>query len=325
MPRGYLKHSKNVGRRVSRGGGSATGKAGTRTKQTGVSSLKTKGKPLYVANDDLSDVYEDIMESDYESETSDYGRGEHTQNKMVKHCSGVECSICFDNNCQNLVQIMNVCASHPPACYDCLRQHYIIHGQEDVSNYPLRCFHPDCDRIVHGSQLDKHGLFRSNDEKTRHYRLIELAKTYKAKAKRNAQEESLSDTSNRSDTVKVAHCPFCDHPRRFVDNQNIQPMVRPRARYESSRVFCCKNCTKRFAARDTFSETINVVEAFKRDGIGGVSEGWVRCPKCQIIISKGDGCWHMTCVCGEDFYWDEEVEKKELGRKQTYELSKTLY
>ena len=34
------------------------------------------------------------------------------------------------------------------------------------------------------------------------------------------------------------------------------------------------------------------------------------CPQCNILISKGEGCSHMTCAyCGYDFDWDKAVQK----------------
>ena len=137
-----------------------------------------------------------------------------------------------------------------------------------------------------------------------------------------AISESLL-SSRQARTLEVAHCPFCDHPRRFLDGKSHERKTRRGNTDVSARVFACKNCTKTFAVEDSFSSTIDAVEAFEEDEHGDADEGWVRCPRCKIIISKGDGCWHMTCVCGEEFYWDEELEKQEKSATtKKYTLAK---
>ena len=34
----------------------------------------------------------------------------------------------------------------------------------------------------------------------------------------------------------------------------------------------------------------------------------VFCPNCSVVLTKGDGCALVTCVCGESFNWVEQVE-----------------
>jgi hypothetical protein len=49
---------------------------------------------------------------------------------------------------------------------------------------------------------------------------------------------------------------------------------------------------------------IKVMGGIQSDAIGR-NDGWTRCPSCRIMISKGDGCFHITCVCGREFHWEE--------------------
>ena len=60
------------------------------------------------------------------------------------------------------------------------------------------------------------------------------------------------------------------------------------------------------------SSTIKAIESIKRDAAGG-NDGWARCPRCRITISKGSGCDHMTCVCGNNFSWGDALRKKKEG------------
>ncbi|KAI0889183.1 uncharacterized protein GGS22DRAFT_184760 [Annulohypoxylon maeteangense] len=31
------------------------------------------------------------------------------------------------------------------------------------------------------------------------------------------------------------------------------------------------------------------------------SQGWKQCPNCRVIVERGEGCTHMTCICGQKF------------------------
>jgi len=59
-----------------------------------------------------------------------------------------------------------------------------------------------------------------------------------------------------------------------------------------------------------FYATIRALENMGSDNIG-MNDGWARCPRCSILISKGDGCEHMWCTyCDYGFDWDVTQEKK---------------
>ena len=59
--------------------------------------------------------------------------------------------------------------------------------------------------------------------------------------------------------------------------------------------------------------TIAAVEAMGNDAFGR-NDGWAKCPRCKIVISKGDGCDHMHCVCGMDFSWSVARRKVPSGK-----------
>lgn len=182
-----------------------------------------------------------------------------------------ECPICCE--VRPLISLMKKC-KHPPACRECLHEIYVSQAQQNVSNYPLQCYHPECTKPILASQLINHGVFRSDEEIQKHHRLSMLSKAY-------------SDSGRL-----VAHCPDCDFPR-LVRNQEKAH---------------CKKCGSNFEitrdANHSKKSTIEALKAIKRDKIGH-NYGWTFCPGCKMIVSKGDGCDHMTCVCGEEFYWDE--------------------
>jgi len=159
------------------------------------------------------------------------------------------------------------------ACYQCLRKIYVSLAHEDISNFPLKCFHPSCVRLVRETQLLKHHLVRSEEELAKHHRLSVLRKAY-------------------AGSKLVAHCPTCDHPKHLSSVQRLQGVI-------------CKSCKTLYEIEDQhtqLSSTMEAVEKFGRDKIG-INNGWANCPKCGLIISKGDGCDHMHCICGHDFSW----------------------
>jgi len=282
MSRGYLKNNtKAAGRKAGLGGGS---------KKCPKSPKKyASGKRAALYNDicydiDEFDEYRDTEElyDDFFLDSSTSHEREEELDKK-KEESSEECPICC--NIRPLVKLMKGC-NHPSACAVCLREMYINQAQQDVRNYPLKCYHPACDRIVTHAQLRQHNLCRSEKELTKHHRLHVLAKAYKG-------------------TRIVAHCPDCDFPHEM--NRQI--------------LITCKSCGFKYEVNDEVndeangitpppSSTIKAVESIKRDA-AGVNNGWARCPRCSIIISKGGGCKVMTCACGHLFYWDDALREKE--------------
>ncbi|CAB9525481.1 expressed unknown protein [Seminavis robusta] len=251
------------------------------------------------------------------------------------------CAICLEEDVA-LVRLFKNC-QHALACSACLRQVYVRHAQKDVAQYPLRCFHPSCSKILQQTQLERLAL--DSAELSKHYRWTVLAKSYQ-----NPQS-------------KVLHCPSCDHPRQTA--QQALPT------HDQLQTFSCRSCGSTFGLhhflagkeirsrvldakatqnerslqayrrrraigstmdmqkflrranamffREMAKERINssrattvrqtrrVLETLPSDGVGQNS-GWTLCPRCRIVISKGDGCDHMRCVCGWDFSWREARE-----------------
>lgn len=47
----------------------------------------------------------------------------------------------------------------------------------------------------------------------------------------------------------------------------------------------------------------------------------LRCPKCQILLMKVEGCTHVTCVCGHSMSWNTEIMRRD--RKLPSDLSQS--
>lgn len=276
MPRGWLKHKKEAGYKKSRGGG------GHKSYPS-----EKEGRQRYPRNwPDKLDAEIEYGFREYANEAEyDSSGNDDSEKPMVEERKGpviAQCPICFET--RPVIKLLQKC-KHAPACYDCLRRILVTEAQGDVTNFPLHCFDPTCRRPVTDHQLRIHNLVQTDEELAKHYRLTVLAKGYR----------------NKSVTV---HCPHCDHPRSYHQSPRV----------EQERIFGCKNCGMNFTAYASgLSRTIKAVEEFKPDSKGG-NDGWGRCPSCRIIISKGDGCNHIACVCGQHFYWWDALREESAPR-----------
>jgi hypothetical protein len=281
MPRGYLKHKKSIGRKASRGGGSRSdGRSRDWAAYRGLQSDKARRDSLSLLVD------EDMVDINWGQhvDSEDDNVSMTTTSSFI--LSQDECAICLE--VRPLVQFMKRC-KHPQACHSCLRA-YIVEAQTDVSNYPLKCFHPSCQRLVRDRQLQQHGLTKSPDELIKHHRLSTLAKAY-------------------AGTKTVTHCPVCDQPSYYqMPTSGID------------RTVLCKNCKTKYDVEigvTRVSSTLAAVEAFGHDNAGR-NDGWARCPKCRMIISKGDGCEWMNCPCGQFFIWSDAVRSTDKNKARKF-------
>jgi len=196
-----------------------------------------------------------------------------------KDCTDAkECQICCE--IRPLVSLLNKC-NHAPICRKCLREIYVNQAQQNVSNYPLRCYHPSCRKEVHNIHFVKHDLIHSKKEFIKHYKLQILGKAYKG-------------------SRDVVYCPRCEFPKIVNNRQNRASCRQCKLTYE---VVVDKHTS--------MQSTIDAIESMKGDKIG-INDGWTSCPnpKCKLLISKGAGCDHMVCVCGKNFSWTETLKKK---------------
>lgn len=280
MPRGWMKHQeKDVGKKASRGGSSSrkTHKklddASLRSKKYASNSIKNIILPKNLYDDD----YEfDDWDQDYDYDIFSCNDKPQTKKETIIE---EECPICCE--VAQLVPLLRNC-NHSPACRSCLRKIYINQAQENVSNYPLRCYHPSCKLPVHDTQLIQHQLVQSEAEIKKHYRLSTLQKAY------------INPNVN-----SIVHCPHCDCPRAL----NTQNYIK------------CMNCKTPFAIahdnKTNIYSTLAALNDLKRDKVG-INNGWANCPKCGVIISKGHGCDHMQCFCGEHFSWQDAMRRSKI-------------
>ncbi|KAL7552973.1 hypothetical protein ACHAWF_016213 [Thalassiosira exigua] len=174
MPRGYLKHNREVSKRKARGGSSGQG---------------------YVAEKDVDHPRIRNVEDDFFVRASNArcnAQGKGSSSRPARECG--ECAICLKE--VPLLCLSNKCKWHDAACEQCLHRIYVTNPQKssNIKSYPLTCFHPLCDQPVHAAMLEKHSIFHSSDEVKRHHALLVLSKI-----KKNG--------------LKTVYCPKCDAPR----------------------------------------------------------------------------------------------------------------
>jgi len=190
-----------------------------------------------------------------------------------------ECAICFETG--PVVCMSSKCKWHAAACHKCLHRIYVTDAQKSAKSYPLKCFHPCCDQPVQAAQLGKHNLFATPAEEKKHHDMLVLSKIEKTNGMRTV---------------------YCPNPK-CVTPRGIKRVG------ETDREYGCNNCKHRYLV-SPFYATYRALDYMKSDKFG-VNCGWANCPRCGIMISKGDGCSHMNCIyCGHDFDWYEALDKK---------------
>jgi hypothetical protein len=183
-----------------------------------------------------------------------------------------ECPICFET--VPVINFSKKCSWHESACFSCLRR---IHVTDASKSFQTSCFHPLCQQPINFVQLVKHKLICTPEEIKTHHALVLHQKMKKMK------------------DPHTVHCPHCDFPRVFSKKLS-----------GDDRCQCCKSCGGRFLVSPDYA-TIRSLEWLEEDN-AGLNDGWARCPHCGILISKGDGCNHMSCtLCYSAFDWSEAV------------------
>jgi len=160
MPRGYLKHNKEICKKRARGGSS-----GQRC------IAKTDPDPPRICR-----AFEDFA-----VDAQSVAKKNTVQKAKAAYPTG-ECIICFEE--RPIVCLSNKCRWHDAAYQQCLHRTYVTDAQKSTKNYPLACFHPPCDQPVQTSQMEKHNLFASPAEAKKHYGMIVLSKIEKTEGMR---------------------------------------------------------------------------------------------------------------------------------------------
>ena len=174
MPRGYLKrYQKEVGRKSARGGSSHFSFCTHNCSFCRCWKKNSSGFHQYTFPEIDFTVQQKRKNSRNELK-------KEAHKDPIMYPTG-ECPICFAegpvvpiNSGNGLVA--GCCSWHDAACFKCLQRIYIIDAQNDVSNYPLRCYHPQCQNQIRWGQLHKHKLIRSKEENDAYHEMMDKAR-----------------------------------------------------------------------------------------------------------------------------------------------------
>eukprot|EP01083_Nonionella_stella_P164474 544427_1 len=155
MPRGYLKHNKEIGKKKARGGSSGT---------------------RYADEKDPHPRRNRSAVADFVVDAPTVNKNRSFQKSAAFYPTG-ECVICFKE--APVVCLSKTCRWHDAACHQCLHRIHVTNAQKSAKSYPLTCFHPLCDQPVQAAQLEKHNLFASPAEAKKHHDLTVLSKIAK--------------------------------------------------------------------------------------------------------------------------------------------------
>ena len=330
MPRGFLKHNKAAGAKRGLGGSSKqTGRRPSDRVEHGNRFAKSK----VLANRWFNVEMEQVEEWTRMSDTPDSYYYQDDDNHV--QCSSDDrvgeittsmvgtCAICLD--VKPLVRLFHKCR-HSLSCRNCLKELYSHHSLPDVTLYPLECFHPSCDLVLQATQLETClNVSKDSPKIAKFHRMTELAKAYR-----------------HQEGYQTIHCPDCDFPRLVKAQETFEPpgfglcvytcrscaqsfgwrlgrpeqMLQGKAALRRERNVIARELREhermaaiqrvREAVRAQHQSTIDALALLAGDQAGG-NDGWTICPRkgCRMIISKGNGCNHMVCVCGHHFDWSE--------------------
>ncbi|KIK53426.1 hypothetical protein GYMLUDRAFT_178922 [Collybiopsis luxurians FD-317 M1] len=179
--------------------------------------------------------------------------------------SRVECVICGDRF-RALSIFKATCEHH--YCLDCLRE-LVQACLGDESLFPLRC----CQQPLHVTsvlRLLSADIRRQFEAKSREFSTLPNHRVYCSNptCSRFLGSSEVDDSLGRRDI----HCSDCSTPT-------------------------CKLCKQRSHPNGNCGENTALIELKAL----AEREHWQTCPRCSRIIELRYGCYHMTCLCRQEF------------------------
>ncbi|CAI9267633.1 unnamed protein product [Lactuca saligna] len=186
------------------------------------------------------------------------------------------CGICMDTKAHSEMFSNSKVCGHQ-FCSDCIREHVSVKIKENMAE--VKCPDPKCKRLIGpelcGSIVPKEVLERWED----------------------ALCESLILGTQKF------YCPFKDCSAMLVDDggEAVTSSECPNCH----RLFCaqCKvawhsdmdcNEFKSLSKDERNPEDLMLMQLAK-------NKQWKRCPRCNYIVEKREGCHHISCRCGQHF------------------------
>lgn len=213
--------------------------------------------------------------------------------QQAVHPTSEQCAICLEAK-TDILNLIQKC-SHPRACFDCLRTHYVKYEMENATSFPLRCFWPGCNRVLRDTQIRR--LVKKDSEMQRFYRQQRLARETRHMDVKRVLDRGIQKRKQDRQANNFKATQSCGQCNETV-------VVYPCRSSE----YMCSHC--RYIGK------VDVITAEEvRSIVASVGENLVFCPSCHNAIIKNGGCNHMVCLCGATF--DFGVAHRELSHSGT--------
>ena len=148
----------------------------------------------------------------------------------------------------------------------------MLSGLKVLASYPYTCFGVGCSCTISRDALKRQRILRGDDEWASYRRFSVLA-------------QARDDPSRRA-----VNCPSCDTPQLMSAH---------------SKGWTTRECRERSCTAGSFEVAPLASGTDKATFWYLKSEGhdFRRCPSCEYIIIRAEGCRYMVCACGHEFNW----------------------
>lgn len=105
-----------------------------------------------------------------------------------------------------------------------------------------------------------------------------------------------------TDGKLYVRCPAGDGCKTLISNQMLHRIASPEV-WEAHQMHRYNN----------HADRLNTLDADDKAFVAWLKKEARRCPICNVIIYRYEGCNHMSCRCGASFNWDDEKARIVVG------------
>jgi hypothetical protein len=196
-----------------------------------------------------------------------------------------QCTICWESK-PSLQPFMSRCR-HPAACQACLRSYYFDHQIQDLDNFPLQCFWPDCHRPVRDTQMRL--IVKNGREMGEYYNQESSARAARREARELAEAQAKRATLMEWNLRCREKCDLCGEAQVVYPGRSVSPPTPPppgsRGRQQHCSCYHCHHC-------QPMSLSVQDVRSI----VTATNDDLVNCPSCVALITKNGGCDEMICA-----------------------------
>jgi uncharacterized CHY-type Zn-finger protein len=205
-----------------------------------------------------------------------------------------QCAICLESK-PSIQPFMGRCR-HPAACRACLRSYYFDHQIQDLNNFPLQCFWPDCHRPVRDTQMRL--IVKNGREMGDYYNQESSARAARHEARELAEAQAKRATLLEWTVWNLRcreKCDRCGEAQVVYPGRSVSPPTPPPlSSLGGQQHYSCYRCHHSQPPSLSVQDVRSIVTATLDD--------LVNCPSCVALITKNGGCDGMICtLCNAGF------------------------